>query len=55
MAVGPTAAREVEPAIDEGEPPVAAPVGRMPASPAHVVSRTADTATSAGTRLPRGD
>jgi hypothetical protein len=55
MAVGPTAARVVEPAIDDCGPPIAAPVRTVPPSPAHVVSRTADTATSASRTPARGD
>ena len=54
MAVGPTAARVVEPAIDECGPPFTAPVGAPP-NPAQVVSRITATPASASRRLARGD
>lgn len=54
MAVGPTAARVVEPAIDERGPSIAAPVGVAP-RPACEATMVAATTTSASENITLGD
>jgi len=54
MAVGPITAGVIEPAIDEGGPPIAAPVGVAP-RPAEEASARATTENSASSEVARGD
>jgi hypothetical protein len=54
MAVGPITAGVIEPAIDEGGPPIAAPVGVAP-RPACEAARAPATTTIASENFARGD
>jgi hypothetical protein len=55
MAVGPITAGVIEPAIDEGGPPIAAPVGVAPRPACEAASDRATTESSASSDVARGD